>query len=327
MAVRQRNVILRFGSALLPAIAGMLIVLGLFEGYLVYRLTHPKRASEEVTPRHYEILTGGSLPWSQEEWDNADGTRAGGWFLRGMSGAPAIILNHGYGKNRSELLNLGIKLREAGYHVLLPDLRGHGASPVPWTSLGEYEREDLLAAISFLKAKRDNQGFPLVDGERIGVYGVSLGGHVAALAAAQDPTIRVVIADSIYPTPDRLTQSLVSQFFNADAPLLNSLVSLGMQCYFLGHYGNSSVTQAVSGYRGQKLWLVTSGAAGPLEQSTLELFQRAPEPKELSRLDQSRISRLEGQAQDVYDDRIVGYFRKDLPRDFSGAQPAVISSR
>jgi pimeloyl-ACP methyl ester carboxylesterase len=315
MAVHKRNVVLRFASALLPAIAGMLIVLGLFEGYLIYQLTHPKRTAEEVTPRQYEILTGGSLPWSQEQWDNLDGTKAVGWFLRGVSGAPAVILNHGYRKNRSELLNLGVKLREAGYHVLLPDLRGHGVSPVKWTSLGEYERDDLLAAIKFLKSRKDAQGNMLVDQDRIGVYGVSLGGHVALTAAAQDPSIKVVIADSVYPTPDLLTRVLVEDLFNTDPPLINRLISFGMRCYFFGRYAKVSAGEAISGFRGQKLWLVTSGAAGEFERTTLDLYKQAPEPKELSRLDHSRISRLEGIDQDVYDDRIVGYFRKDLPRE------------
>jgi pimeloyl-ACP methyl ester carboxylesterase len=320
MAVQQRNVIIRFISALLPAITGVAIVLAVFEGYLVYQFTHPKRTGEEVTPRHYEVLTGGSLPWSQEEWSNLDNTKAVGWFLRGASGAPAIVLNHAYGKNRSELLNLGVKLREAGYHVLLPDLRGHGASPVNWTSLGEYERDDLLAAIKFLKAKRDNQGHPLVDGDRIGVYGVSLGGYIAVTAAAQEPSIRVVIADSIYPESKALTQSLVDDLFTAKPPALNGLVNLGMRCYFLGHYGKASVPEALGSFQGRKLWLVTSGAAGAFEQSTLELFKQAPDPKEMSLLDHSRITRLEGQDQDIYDDRIVGYFRKDLPRDAVGAE-------
>ena len=61
--------------------------------------------------------------------------------------------------------------------------------------------------------------------------------------------------------------------------------------------------------------LVTSGAAGQFEHSTLDLFKQAPEPKELSSLDRSRISRLEGPDQDLYDERIVSYFRKDLPRE------------
>lgn len=315
MAVRQRNIVLRLGVALLPAIIGVMVVIGVFAGYLVYQFTHPKRTAEDVTPKSYEVLTGSSLPWSQEEWDNLDGTKAVGWFLRGVSGAPAIVLNHGYGKNRSELLNLGVKLREAGYHVLLPDLRGHGSSPVNWTSLGEYERDDLLAAVKFLKTKHDNQGHPLVDGERLGVYGVSLGGQVAVTAAAQEPAIRVVIADSIYPASEALTHSLIGDLFNMNPPLVNGLVGLGMRCYFFGHYGQTSAPEALSSYHGRKLWLVTSNAAGAFEQSTQELFKQAAEPKEMSLLDHSRITRLEGQDQDVYDDRIVGYFRKDLPRD------------
>jgi pimeloyl-ACP methyl ester carboxylesterase len=314
MPVQQRSIILRLVRALLPTIISGLVVLGLFQGYLVYQLTHPRRTAEEVTPQQYSLLTGGTLPWSAEQWENHDSTKAVGWFLRGVSGAPAIILIHSYGKNRSELLNLGVKLREAGYHVLLPDLRGHGASPVSWTSLGDYEREDLLAAINFVKSKRDGQGRQLIDGQRIGVYGVSLGGYIALTAAAEDPTIRAVIVDSIFPTPDWLTRAWAQELFNFDLPLLNRLVNFSLRCYFLGRYSQRSALEAFDHYQGKKLWLVTSSAAGEFERLTLELYQQAPEPKQLSRLEYSRFSRLQGVNQDLYDDLIVSYFRRELPR-------------
>ncbi|HEX4948123.1 MAG TPA: alpha/beta fold hydrolase, partial [Blastocatellia bacterium] len=202
---KRLNPILRFTRALLPITVGLMIVIGSFEGWLVYRVTHPRRTNFEATPSHYQIFTGDGLSWSEEQWENTDGTIATGWLLRGAAGAPAIVLHHGYGKNRAELLNLGVKLCEAGYHVLLPDLRGHGASTVSYTSLGVYEKDDVNAAINFLKSKKSQQGQPLVDGSRVGVYGVSLGGYAALTAVAENPTIRVVVADSVYHKPDWLT--------------------------------------------------------------------------------------------------------------------------
>ena len=290
-----------------------MVVIGTFEGWLVYRVTHPRRTNHEVTPSHYQMFTGGGMSWSEEQWGNTDGTQASGWFLRGATGAPAIVLNHSYGTNRAELLNLGVKLCEVGYHVLLPDLRGHGSSTVPYSSLGIYEKDDLNAAINFLKSKKSPQGQPLVEGNRVGVYGVSLGAYTALTAAAENPTIKVVIADSVYDRPDWLTQSVLREMFNADPPLLNQFAELGLRGYFWGHYDDDSAAQALSRYHDQKLWLVTPQVNTPategLQQTTLDLFQQAQAPKEIV-----KVERIRSEARDVYDDRVVGIFRKDLPR-------------
>jgi pimeloyl-ACP methyl ester carboxylesterase len=319
MAIRRRSSLLRFGRAFLPMTAAALIVFGLFEGYLVYRLTHPRRVANEITPANVQMLTGNSLAWSEESWANADGTSAAGWFLRGATGAPGVILNHGYGRNRSELLTLGVKLAEAGYNVLLPDLRGHGASPVGYTSLGEHERRDVVSAIEHLKTKKNNQGQPLVDATRVGVYGVSLGGYAAMAAASDEPAIRVVIADATYPTPDGMTKAVLRELFSAEPPLLGALAGFGLRGYFFGDYNRTSAAEAFSHYRDKKLWVVTStkysDATDGANRTMLELFEHAPQPKELLRVEQGRAARLEGPAQDAYDDRVVGCFRKDLPRE------------
>ena len=310
---KRLNPVFRMTRALLPMLVGLIVVIGAFEGWLVYRVTHPRRTNYEATPSHYQLFTGEGMSWSEDQWENADGTLAQGWFLRGATGAPAIVLNHSYGKNRAELLNLGVKLCEVGYHVLLPDLRGHGSSAVSYSSLGIYEKDDLNAAINFLKGKKSTQGQPLVDGTRVGVYGVSLGAYAALTAAAENPTIKVVIADSVYAKPDWLTQTVLKEMFSSDPPLLNQFAEWGLRAYFWGQYDESSAEQALNRYRDQKLWLVTTqnnnATTEDLNQITLDLFQQAQFPKEII-----KVERVRAEARDAYDDRVVGLFRKDLAR-------------
>jgi hypothetical protein len=310
---KRLNPVFRLTRALLPMVVGLIVVIGAFEGWLVYRVTHPRRTNHEATPSHYQLFTGEGMSWSEDQWENADGTMAQGWFLRGATGAPAIVLNHSYGKNRAELLNLGVKLCEVGYHVLLPDLRGHGSSAVSYSSLGIHEKDDLNAAINFLKGKKSTQGQSLVDGTRVGVYGVSLGAYAALTAAADNPTIKVVVADSVYAKPNWLTQAVLKEMFSADPPLLNQFAEWGLRTYFWGHYDEGSAEQALSRYRDQKLWLVTTQSKTPttedLNQITLDLFQQAQFPKDII-----RVERVRAEARDAYDDRVVGIFRRDLAR-------------
>mgnify|MGYP000922525328 CR=1 FL=1 len=308
---KRLNPVLRFVRAILPVAIGIMTVTIGFETWLVYRVTHPRRTAPEVSPGHYQIMTGGGLSWTEEEWENPDGTKSNGWFLRGVTGSPAIILNHGYGRNRSELLNLGVKLCESGYHVLLPDLRGHGNSPVNYSSLGVYERDDLIAAVNFIKGKKNQAGQNIVDGNRIGVFGMTIGGYAAITAAAEQPTIRLVVADSVYPRPDWMTESVLKEMFNFAPSLISKFADWGLTGYFWGQYDSGSAEQALMRYKGQKLWLITANTITSNEngQAAMELFQQAQLPKEMLRIDRSR-----SEAQEAYDDRILTIFKTDLPR-------------
>jgi pimeloyl-ACP methyl ester carboxylesterase len=113
----------------------------------------------------------------------ADGARLAGWLLP-RPGAPAVILLHGYPANKADLLPVAGALAPE-FTVLLLDLRGLGDSQGRVTTLGLRERDDLRRAVEFLQGRSTGP---------IGVFGLSLGGAVAILAAAQEPRIRAVAA-------------------------------------------------------------------------------------------------------------------------------------
>lgn len=326
MAIKQRNILLRLATALLPAIICLLLVLVLVQGWLVYLVTHPQRTEQKMTPQKFAELTGSSLPWSEERWANADNTQANGWFLRGAQNAPAIILNHGYGRNRSELLDLGVRLNEAGYHVLLPNLRGHGTSPVEWSSLGIYERDDMLSAVKFLREMKGSNGQSLIDSSRLGVYGLSIGGVAALTAAAKEPAIRTIIVDAVYRDPDVLTYSLMGEMFSRAGVQINKLLGMGMQTYLMGKYDRRMIENSVSSLSTQKVYYISSSDAGVFDHSTRDLFALTNCQKELLNFDHSRQARLEGADQVTYDERIVSYFRRDLPRESSQVQGTVAAT-
>src|ERR1043166_3977343 len=131
-------------AAFLPIILIFLLALAALTGWLVYGVTHPPRRAYLVTPEKFASLSDRGLKATEETWANRDGTRARGWLVRGAEGAPAVVLLHRYGADRSWLLNLGVKLNETtNMTVLLPDLRGHGEQPpVLSTSLGTLAADD-----------------------------------------------------------------------------------------------------------------------------------------------------------------------------------------
>src|SRR5688572_8221776 len=111
--------------------------------YLVYSTARPVRSQYLVTPQKYGQLSARAAQVTEESWPNRDGSSSRGWLLRGVENAPAVILYHKYGADRSYVLNLGVKLNEStNFTVLMPDQRGHGENPsIENASFGGCETE------------------------------------------------------------------------------------------------------------------------------------------------------------------------------------------
>src|ERR1044071_9254414 len=159
----------------IPAVLVLVVGVGSLSFYFIHRLTHPAKTQLYGSPRVFKIIREKRI-WSDKKWRTPGGPQSVGCFLSQGKPAPAIILSHAYGSNRSDLLTLGVELYKAGFHILMYDLRGHGENALNWSGLGTYEKDDLLSAIKFLKEMKTPAGQELVDG-RIGLYGVDLGGY------------------------------------------------------------------------------------------------------------------------------------------------------
>ena len=130
-----------------------------------------------------------------------------GWFMPGvlpngqLTTERTIIMVHGLHSNREALegglLNLSAALVHKGFAILVFDFRGHGQSAPAPLSMGFFEQRDVLGAVDFLQSGHlpyPNLGRP----RAIGGWGISMGGATMLLAAAQEPAIRGVVADSAY---------------------------------------------------------------------------------------------------------------------------------
>ena len=101
-----------------------------------------------------------------------------------------IVLCHGYtGVRNLYLPDTAKALTEAGYVVLTFDYKGWGDSDGPKSRLSPYGRVlDSQAALTFLGAQ------PMVDADRLGIYGTSYGGATVVWTAAVDPRVKVVVS-------------------------------------------------------------------------------------------------------------------------------------
>jgi pimeloyl-ACP methyl ester carboxylesterase len=303
--------------ALLPVV-GLLAagLCGAF-GWLVATATRPPRHPYLVTPDKYFV----PVKASEERWRNPDGTEARGWLLRGAEGAPAVILLHSYGTDRSWLLNLGVKINEAtGATVLWPDLRGHGQDPlVKTTTFGVREGADVAAAVGFLRALKTQPGRPLTSA-RLGVYGVELGAYAALRYSAQAADAMrpdALVLDSIPAAPDALLQSVIRERTGLTSRFVASLARFGTRIYFLGQYDNTPACALAAAHREARVLLLTGARTDDQRDATVALapcFPAGTQVELLSGLPLTgrNTASAPGEQGEAYDRRVIDYFDRTL---------------
>ena len=318
MATRRR-----FGKkllkSLLPILLILFVALVIALSSIVRSITRPPRQAFFVTPQSFTNLSGRALKVTDETWPNRDGTTARGWLLRGTQGAPAIVLLHRYGGDRSWLFNLGVKINEAsGATILWPDLRGHGLNPpVKWTSFGSREGDDVLAAIEFLRSlKGDNR--PQLIGGRVGLYGVELGAYAALRAASLDSNIQALVLDSLPRTPDELVNAALQNKLGVGGGVLLFPVRVATRVYFLGKYENTSSCELAARLKTPRVLLLAGVDDSYLRDSTKSSASCFPAPGNLDvrtdlPLTGYTLPSATGQQGEAYDRPVIDFLVKNLP--------------
>lgn len=92
---------------------------------------------------------------------------------------PTILFIHGKGGNAAEWQPDALRALAMGYNVLLPDLRGHGASGGSLFTFGLLESDDLANAIEHVRARYG------LDPARLGIHSCSAGSSVAIRFASR----------------------------------------------------------------------------------------------------------------------------------------------
>jgi uncharacterized protein len=315
----HRLILKRVMWVFIPAILLCVIGVVLLEGYMVFHLTRPARTPLYGSPRDFQVILQKPI-WSDDKWKDSDGAQSVGWFLSRGKPSPTIIISHGYSENRSEFLTLGFELWKVGYNILLYDLRGHGESVVDWSSLGIYEKEDLISAISYVRTLKGADGRPVSDG-RIGLYGVEIGGYSSILAASQSPWVKAVALDSVYPDvltyiKYRLKSGAGSDNLWArliDYPTTGKLADLGLQMYLTRRDDSETAEAALKASAGRRYLFIVGADSGPLAAMTKSLYDSTAGEKEFVQLSKSRLDRLYENDCAEYDARVVSFFKEAMP--------------
>jgi pimeloyl-ACP methyl ester carboxylesterase len=286
--------------------------------YVVYCVSHPAKRPYVVTPESFSQISGRAIKVTDENWATQDGRQTRGWLLKGAEGAPAVVLLHRYGGDRSWLFNLGVKINETtNFTILWPDLRGHGESPlVKWTSLGTHDGDDLLAAIEFLRTLKSENQKKLV-GEMFGVYGVELGAYTALKAATREAQIRALVLDSVSSSPDELFNSAVKNCTGLENGFVQYFSRTAMNLYLFGAFDHTSACDLARTVREPHILLLSGSDAGPLKNNTASLSACFPvagnvETRTDLPLSGFSLPSATGEQGEAYDRVVIDFFDRNL---------------
>ena len=130
--------------------------------------------------------------WPQTvSFKSRDGLRLAGVFIQG-SNEKTIILLHGYGRSKEQMLPQAGFLNKAGYNIFMFDFRGSGESEGKFITFGQREQFDLEAAVEYLKMK------PGIKADCLGLLGFSMGGAVALMKSGDLPQIKAIAICSTF---------------------------------------------------------------------------------------------------------------------------------
>ena len=146
----------------------------LFFGNYLYDYTLNPHASEDVFDVFHiqEDNHGKSYQWLKERSQDVyvqsdDHLKLHGYYIE-QSGHTYMIMVHGYRSDGTSLVSPAKVMKKKGYHILIPDLRGHGLSEGNYIGMVWDDRKDIMKWISFLLERDQNANIIL--------YGISMGG-------------------------------------------------------------------------------------------------------------------------------------------------------
>ena len=281
------------------ALVVLLVLVGA-SSFLTYRVVTARNNVENITPANYLLSNFEPVNFT----DHLGGEHEG-WLLLGLKGAPVIVLCHGYNSNRSEMLPLGTLLRDNHFNVYLFNFRGPKGGR-RFSNLGIGEADDLAAALETITKH------PAVNPQRVGVYGVNLGGYAALVAAERSPLVKALVVDTVYENPDQRLEFQIDQLLGGSSTVFRFLART--EFHLLGGGRQPPrLREDLSKLGGVPKFFISCRDVPVFAGVTESLYSQASPPKRLLVLEFSRSGSASSADEGERNNQILGYFLQNLP--------------
>jgi len=173
---RTKKIIISIASVLVF----LFVIVFALSAYVSYKLVHISKVPvPAITTFPAAIVPQGCKEAEFKDIKNEIDLK--GWYFTKKGSDTAVILAHGYTENRMQFDDNTFILAKAflahNYNFLMFDFRNAGNSGGNMSSIGYYEKNDLIGAIKYAKG----QG-----AKHIVLLGYSMGASTAALAGSED---------------------------------------------------------------------------------------------------------------------------------------------
>jgi pimeloyl-ACP methyl ester carboxylesterase len=271
-------------------------------GFLVYRIVKPQRTSSEINLQSFP-----GRPDAVDFTVTGAGARQG-LFFPGLRGAPTIILCHGYGSSKGELLTLVTALQDHQYNVFVFDFAAHGANG-GITSFGYGEADEVRAAIDTLAARND------VDPASFGLWGYNLGAYAALREAESDKRVRALVLDSAYDLPEQMVKVGVQQQGLGGFPLMARSAALSFGWLNRKYRGELPLSNSkkINTLAGVAKLFIEAADDPELGDITRQMYLKAPDPKDQASIAHGNFSNMSDEDKRAYENRVVSFFLLRLP--------------
>jgi alpha-beta hydrolase superfamily lysophospholipase len=188
----------QWSKKLLKIALTLFVLLNIICAFQAYKLTHfyetkdamPSPEKMGFTDKLSAGLFGVKFPKSisvdtfllsqKVQLETVDKTKLAGWYCtynnKLVKPKGTVILFHGHGGKKNDLIRESTEFSNLGYNILLIDFRAHGNSDGNTCTIGFEESKDVKAAYDYIAAKGE---------KNIILFGVSLGA-AAILKAVKD---------------------------------------------------------------------------------------------------------------------------------------------
>ena len=142
-----------------------------------------------------------------------DGHTLSGWYIPAEASDKAVIFIHGHGADRHEGMRWFKAVHQAGFNILAFDLRNQGKSTKSFSTMGYFEKRDVIAALDYLQQKKQI--------ESIGIFGTSMGAATSIMAMVDDSRIAAGVFEAGWANLDDLYSEIIEQHMGLPSyPLL-----------------------------------------------------------------------------------------------------------
>ena len=287
-------------TLLLALLIFVVLATAAISGFLVYRIVKPQRTTSDINMD--------SFPGKPEAEDfNVPelGVRHG-WFFPGLRGAPTILLCHGYGSSRGELLTLVTALQDHQYNVFVFDFAAHGKIEGV-TTFGYRESTEVRAAVDTVAARAD------VDPAKFGLWGYNLGAYSALREAENDRRVRALVLDSVYDQPQQMVKIGVERTGLAGFPLMVRSAEFSFRWLNYKYREDPPLSAKLNTLAGVAKLFIEAADDPELSDITRQVFLKAPEPKEQATIGRGNFVAMDDNDKRDYENRVVSFFLARLP--------------